>query len=134
MNATYLDCPIAENVDKSHVVAVYNPSAVDVNIVRMKVSHGHYEVYTSSDKSQSLTAAVICSLRELDNGTYVNDCELNVKYTIRSLDMKFLFVFYNDSVDLTVQQQALSDTVIQNQNYIINVHSFSEVDGLRFYI
>lgn len=45
MNGTYLDCPIANNTNQNHIVAVHNPSLADLYYLKLKVSHGNYNVY-----------------------------------------------------------------------------------------
>jgi hypothetical protein len=43
-NGTYIDCPLAERTTQSFVVVAQNPSAVDIQYVKLKVAHGNYNV------------------------------------------------------------------------------------------
>jgi hypothetical protein len=66
-NGTYIDCPVASRPTKNFLIAAHNPSLVDQKYIRVKVSHGNYDVKVWDANRQVFIAvskaAVICHSR-----------------------------------------------------------------------
>jgi lysosomal alpha-mannosidase len=117
MNGTYNDCPIADNQTGTHLVSVHNPSLIDIPYLKMKVSHGNYQVYyvnMTTTQTELVSAAVICAPRLLDNGTLVEDCDMHVNATVPANHLSFFLVEYNTTVNITVNA---TETLAINSNY-----------------
>lgn len=72
LNGTYLDCPIADRTDKNFVLFAHNPSQTPVEYLRVKTSHGHYDVVEYvNDAPVKLPAEAICISKYLENGTHI---------------------------------------------------------------
>jgi hypothetical protein len=70
-NGTYLDCPINKYPQKDFIVVAHNPSIIDYQYMRFKVSHAHYNVFLWNQQNLTYTdistqAAVICVDRYIE--------------------------------------------------------------------
>ena len=88
-NMTYLDCPIAEVVNKtdeafSMAVAVHNPSSHNKDHFHMLVPKGLYTVQKFNDSTgefETSSSELVCKLNELDEDyNSMDSCSLHVKY------------------------------------------------------
>ena len=43
-NGTYVDCPVVNGTKKNMAVIAENPSYVETEYIKLKVSHGNYDV------------------------------------------------------------------------------------------
>ena len=58
-----------------------NPSTVVTEYIKLKVEHGHYDVYVYNPltgDNDTAPAEVICLERFLENGTHIHDCDMHV--------------------------------------------------------
>ena len=107
-NGTYMDCPISGNPTKNFVIATHNPASVDQKYLKVKVSHGNYDVLqwnSSQNQFQALSkATVICYKRYAIvadiKEQYVNDCTLHIKTTVPANGFVLLQLYYNQQKNL----------------------------------
>ena len=92
-NGTYLDCPIASQINQTFVVAIQNPALQTVYYQKIKVPHTKYSVQAwnpTAKKFQTVNSTVICHSNAFENGYKIQDCDLFVENKIDPKGLSWL--------------------------------------------
>ena len=84
-----------------------NPSIIVVEHVKLKVAHGNYDVYEykGNNTKEPLAAEVVCLERFLENGTFIEDCDMHIKIVV-PYSTVVLLLEYNPLTDLRLPEEA----------------------------
>jgi hypothetical protein len=92
-NGTYLDCPIADHINQTFVVAIQNPSLSTVFYQKVKVPHTQYsaKAWSSSDKAfVDVNSTVVCHHNMFENGYGIKDCDMYIENKIEYKSLSWL--------------------------------------------
>lgn len=111
-NTTYLDCPIAANVEKESMnVVIQNPSSLETKFVKLAVPNGNYDVFVFDEKFKPVASSVVCH-QDLDaEKKPVTSCFQHVELpkAIGIKDFALLKLKYNKKADNTIKSTDLKN-------------------------
>lgn len=139
-NSTYEDCPIAAHATDQNLrmmVGVHNPANLPMKVAKIAVPHGNLSVQVFDGKEMvSTDADVLCNaqLQELDSTKTVNNCQLYVKYEIKSYSLGLIMVSYDADADLANKTSDQTEMKIESEDLILTYEPEFAGEGVFFAI
>ena len=90
--------------------------------MKLKVAHGNYNVYAynpQSGKNETVPAEVICIERFLENGTFINDCDMHINVKVPADGFAVIIVDYNALADISLTEESIGAITVSSdyENY-----------------
>lgn len=132
-----MDCPIADYADKDMqvVVAVHNPSNLELTTVKIAVPHGNFAVKKLESGTNVVPAAatVLCNTQLSEdssvNPLYVKNCQMYVDVNIKAGGVTFITLISDNSIDLAVDAQTSTNQTIsiESEDLILSYDSHNKM-------
>ena len=98
-------------------VVVENPTYVETQYMKLKVSHGNYDVYRfnpDTGKNEKQPAEVICLERYLEDGSFIHDCDMHINATVARYSHTIILLEYNKATNLELEERAVGLNIIES--------------------
>ena len=126
--SNFQDCPLGnKTMSNNLIVAVVNPSLVEVNRTKIAVPHANYSVSIYSKTSQAFDPAdgvVLCE--------GVDDCWLYTLTRIEANTIAFILITRNEPANIEAAHH--KDSRIQNSAQIMSFRGFDDENGAMFLV